>query len=217
MTISDRQILRNYRHQLETFSTNCFWCRGPLGDPSNYIVSHWYPRSKGGPTSLWNLRLVHHRCFIDNQDTVLAEAKEAFERWLESTGHSLEQILEALENVPSDPFLNTKRKWDDTTNTADLSSRVKSKRKNWIQYSRAKARRYRPILRKTQTSCYWCHRIFSAEEEPTVDHWYPLSRGGPTELWNLKLMHPDCNVEKDDRILEEAAEAYRVWKIKSAL
>ena len=50
-----------------------------------------------------------------------------------------------------------------------------------------------------------------AAADVDVDHWYPRCRGGPTETWNLRLMHRSCNRAKGNRVELEAERAYRVW------
>lgn len=44
-----------------------------------------------------------------------------------------------------------------------------------------------------------------------MDHWYPRSKGGPDEPWNLKAVHRRCNERKGDAVLPDAAAAYAAW------
>ena len=48
--------------------------------------------------------------------------------------------------------------------------------------------------------CYLCPRPFTEDDRPTIDHKYPLSKGGGWELENLKLAHRRCNQDKADRL-----------------
>lgn len=49
-------------------------------------------------------------------------------------------------------------------------------------------------------NCYLCPRPFTAEDRPTIDHYFPLAKGGTWELSNLKLAHRRCNQDKADRV-----------------
>lgn len=45
-----------------------------------------------------------------------------------------------------------------------------------------------------------CKLPFTEKDGPTIDHWIPQSKGGSSELVNLKLMHKRCNSQKSDRV-----------------
>jgi hypothetical protein len=44
--------------------------------------------------------------------------------------------------------------------------------------------------------CFLCKGSFGTDEKPTIDHFYPLSKGGTWDLDNLKLSHSLCNAKK---------------------
>ena len=199
--LSAHHLTRHYREKLEAFTNACFWCEKPLGESSAVLVTHWYPQPMGGPTELWNLRLVHQRCFVENHGRATPEATAAFDRWAEATGY--EPPKSPLEDEPTEGALPKER--------FRTKKRNKGKRNHRLDRERAKARKFRDKLTERDKSCCWCNEDFRHDEDTTVDHWYPVSRGGPTELWNLRLMHPRCNVDKDDHILPEAAKEYRAW------
>lgn len=48
--------------------------------------------------------------------------------------------------------------------------------------------------------CYLCQKAFSRNNPPTLDHIWPISRGGQTIPDNSAAAHKDCNVDKGDRI-----------------
>ena len=50
--------------------------------------------------------------------------------------------------------------------------------------------------------CYICGDLISTGEGQ-VDHIIPLSRGGPTVLSNLAIVHTRCNLRKKDKLPEE--------------
>ncbi|URZ18778.1 hypothetical protein CLFE_048660 (plasmid) [Clostridium felsineum DSM 794] len=51
--------------------------------------------------------------------------------------------------------------------------------------------------------CYYCRKFITNEEELTVDHKTPLSRGGLTVPDNLVIACKDCNLEKDSMTEDE--------------
>lgn len=50
--------------------------------------------------------------------------------------------------------------------------------------------------------CYLCRRAF-AEDELTFDHIMPLSKGGKSNLGNLRLACDECNQRKGNQVLTE--------------
>ena len=48
-----------------------------------------------------------------------------------------------------------------------------------------------------------CGREFKDEQDITLDHWIPQSRGGTWDIENLRLMHKRCNALKGDRMPNE--------------
>ncbi|MCR3761903.1 HNH endonuclease [Clostridium felsineum] len=51
--------------------------------------------------------------------------------------------------------------------------------------------------------CYYCGGLITNEEELTVDHKTPLSRGGLTVPDNLVIACRNCNLEKDSMLEDE--------------
>lgn len=58
------------------------------------------------------------------------------------------------------------------------------------------------VFAKSGGKCYICgfHLTFN---EMTIDHVYPLSRGGPHTMGNVEAAHRSCNEAKGDRTLLE--------------
>lgn len=59
-------------------------------------------------------------------------------------------------------------------------------------------------LHKEQTKCAYCGRSFCAELPATIDHVYPLSKGGTHTKDNIVLACQPCNSTKNDRIIDGA-------------
>jgi len=59
------------------------------------------------------------------------------------------------------------------------------------------------LLTKQNNECYLCLEPFTKGNPPTVDHIYPLSRGGTWEVDNLALAHRVCNQQKDNRVFHD--------------
>lgn len=55
--------------------------------------------------------------------------------------------------------------------------------------------------------CYLCDQRMNYKTT-TIDHEIPLSKGGKDDMSNYKLVHPACNLEKGNMILE----VYRDWQ-----
>lgn len=54
------------------------------------------------------------------------------------------------------------------------------------------------LVKRDGGDCYLCET--DLEDDVTIDHVIPQSRGGSWELFNLKLAHFKCNQEKADRL-----------------
>ena len=82
----------------------------------------------------------------------------------------------------------------------------------WLEYHaafRAGNRRLRRFLSVgVGADCYLCGEMLSLGQPLNIDHWYPRSRGGPDEPWNLRLVHVGCNISKADAVLPAAHAAY---------
>jgi len=57
------------------------------------------------------------------------------------------------------------------------------------------------IVNRWGTTCYLCGEDVDLDaphgpKAANVDHMIPLSRGGPTDLTNLRLVHYACNLHK---------------------
>lgn len=51
--------------------------------------------------------------------------------------------------------------------------------------------------------CFLCKKPFNNDDEITIDHWQPQSKGGTWDIENLRLMTKRCNALKGDRIPNE--------------
>lgn len=40
------------------------------------------------------------------------------------------------------------------------------------------------------------------DNDITIDHWIPLSKGGVDGFYNYRLLHNACNLEKGNRVPE---------------
>ena len=47
-------------------------------------------------------------------------------------------------------------------------------------------------------ACYICPKVFADNSEVTIDHFYPLSKGGSWHIDNLRLACQPCNNKKGD-------------------
>jgi 5-methylcytosine-specific restriction endonuclease McrA len=56
------------------------------------------------------------------------------------------------------------------------------------------------VLARDGSVCAYCH---GETTSPHIDHVIPLSRGGSSELTNLVVACPRCNISKGDRTPEE--------------
>ena len=73
--------------------------------------------------------------------------------------------------------------------------------------TRKKKRMKKQLVEISDGTCYLCEGPLNLEAA-ALDHWFPKSRGGPTELWNLRLVHKKCNSKKTDTITFEALKAF---------
>jgi 5-methylcytosine-specific restriction endonuclease McrA len=53
----------------------------------------------------------------------------------------------------------------------------------------------------SQTSCAYCNRPFCPDLKPTVDHVFPVSKGGTHTQDNIVLACQPCNRRKSDKII----------------
>lgn len=58
--------------------------------------------------------------------------------------------------------------------------------------------RVQAVNRAHGTMCYLCRAEVLDVAGCHVDHVMPRSKGGPDELWNLRITHPQCNLSKGD-------------------
>lgn len=80
----------------------------------------------------------------------------------------------------------------------DLSREIKRKyktRRRSQQEGGASAKDVLLWKRDQKNICYWCG--VRCDDEPTVDHYYPLSKGGSHELDNLVIACRKCNTRKN--------------------
>jgi 5-methylcytosine-specific restriction endonuclease McrA len=60
------------------------------------------------------------------------------------------------------------------------------------------------IFKRDRGICYLCLQpVTDYENEATLDHVIPRSRGGGNTMENLRLAHKVCNIWKDDSLLED--------------
>jgi 5-methylcytosine-specific restriction endonuclease McrA len=55
------------------------------------------------------------------------------------------------------------------------------------------------LLRKNGSLCYWCHETFP-QNQLTLDHLKPRSRGGSNKLENLRLACFPCNNRRSNSL-----------------
>lgn len=63
--------------------------------------------------------------------------------------------------------------------------------------------------------CFWCGRLFGVNDmdRATVDHFFPLSRGGAPDTFNCVVAHQVCNSAKGQRIPnEDEMRKFLVWR-----
>lgn len=81
------------------------------------------------------------------------------------------------------------------------SRRRKGKRRKKGYAKEAKERKWiiRTLISKTGGKCEYCGRTCN-KKNMTIDHVLPVSRGGLTEIQNLRLACYPCNQEKGNGI-----------------
>ena len=72
-------------------------------------------------------------------------------------------------------------------------------RKGKPKRSSAAVRRLKAKLLGKDPRCHYCRKTLT-NETATLDHFFPLSRGGTWEQANIKLACKRCNGAKSDRI-----------------
>ena len=58
--------------------SQCGLCVMPFSNPSESVVDHIVPRSRGGSDIIFNLRMVHRRCYTDKLGRLDSEATLQF-------------------------------------------------------------------------------------------------------------------------------------------
>lgn len=59
---------------------------------------------------------------------------------------------------------------------------------------------HKVLKKRDGWSCYVGKHDFAPDDEVTIDHWIPLSKGGTWALDNLRLACKRCNASKGDRM-----------------
>jgi len=85
----------------------------------------------------------------------------------------------------------------------ELSEEIIIKRRKRRQDRRlTQATKVAKIKARDGNECYLCNMPLT-EEDMTMEHLIPKSKGGSSRIDNLKLAHGRCNVLKGDRLIEE--------------
>ena len=193
-----RSLTSRHKDRLAPFQRVCFWCGKEFVENRQTVVAHWYPKALGGPDENWNLKLAHldcrktmeRKCHIGDISVVRRGAEEAFLRWASRNEVTIERAAIIL-----------------LRNKEQNAHKLRSNK----DIERLRARHvFNKNRDKDDNICYWCDREV-ADEDFSIDHWYPLVLGGPSEPWNLKIMHKDCNNEKDTTVLPDAETAFEKW------
>ena len=58
-------------------------------------------------------------------------------------------------------------------------------------------RRRRIVFERDEHKCVYC----GSDENLTIDHIHPVSKGGSNNVKNLQILCRDCNNEKADKII----------------
>ena len=112
--------------------------------------------------------------------------------------------IEAL-RLQSDHIRKVKEYLDETTG---LNWSVKASQEFWKRIRKLDSNFRRepiPLSRKLQVlatrphTCEFCG-LSPPEVSLQVDHIYAASKGGPDDLWNLRLLCSDCNRKKSNRL-----------------
>lgn len=59
------------------------------------------------------------------------------------------------------------------------------------------------VLAEYGSLCHLCLKSIETQEEYSVDHIIPRSKGGTNDLDNLRPAHRKCNYSRSDRSIEE--------------
>ena len=87
--------------------------------------------------------------------------------------------------------------------------RISIKRGNHMRKSRAKALQsvanvtvqdIELLLKQQKNNCAICGKPFTESNPYTIDHIFPLSKGGELVIENIQLAHRSCNSSKGDKI-----------------
>lgn len=78
-----------------------------------------------------------------------------------------------------------------------LRGKAHAVRQHWVPFNRHQ------LMRRDRLMCAYCGELFR-EEDLTVEHIRPESRGGETSWMNCVAACKACNNRKDDRLPEEA-------------
>lgn len=65
---------------------------------------------------------------------------------------------------------------------------------------------YKDYLWAKDPTCQLCYVRIETRKDATLDHIFPKSKGGTSEIENLQLAHGRCNVMKSDKI------DFTLWK-----
>lgn len=64
------------------------------------------------------------------------------------------------------------------------------------------------LLAAQKNKCLACKKNFTADDNYTVDHIVPLSKGGGNDITNIQLLHLKCNCKKKTKTID-----YRTKKV----
>ena len=60
-------------------------------------------------------------------------------------------------------------------------------------------------------SCFYCGSKVGRQNQPTIDHMIPLSRGGDNQLENLTIACRSCNARKGTKSVEQFKRELILW------
>ena len=67
-------------------------------------------------------------------------------------------------------------------------------------------KRLRALIPQRHLLCYLCGELILSQNEFSLDHVIPKSKGGATEPWNLYPAHKTCNEAKAAVLLKQYRE-----------
>ena len=67
-------------------------------------------------------------------------------------------------------------------------------------------KRLRALIPQRHLLCYLCGELILSQNDFSLDHVIPKSKGGPTEPWNLYPAHRACNEAKAAILLKQHRE-----------